>query len=149
MPPVPEVPPSVFVLTHGGIACDPKSIWDTWRDAWTDSQQPETSLPCSKLTTSLDWRIIATHKWAAGMIRLPMTIRIDCLSSQAVFRLLLPSLHWCGWPGLGCVAKFCWQILATQHSSHFLLRIALSWQSYNTHQYLLSKIIQHDALKEW
>ena len=26
VPPVPEVPPSVFVLTHGGIACNPKSI---------------------------------------------------------------------------------------------------------------------------
>ena len=36
-----------------------------------------------------------------------------------------------------------------QNYCHFLLRIALTRQSYTTHQYLLLHITRHDALKDW
>ena len=54
--------------------------------------------------------VISTCRGATEMKRLSLIIRINCLSSRSVVRLLQhPYLHWCGWIILG----------HTQHSCHF------------------------------
>ena len=120
-----------FFPTHGGIVCDPMSIWDTWWNTLTDSQQPKACLPCSELITSS--KIGGSSQWP-----FELTFRLHGLwSNSSDFQFL------------GCITKFCWWILVAQHPCHFSLRIALSRQSYKPYQCLLLKITWHDALKEW
>ena len=91
-------------------------------------------------------RIISTRRRGAETKPLSLTIRINYLSSRIVVRILRPErLCWCG-----CVANFADATLRhTHHSCHFSLRIILSRQSYNSHQYLFLQITRHDTLKEW
>ena len=95
-------------------------------------------------------RIISTHRRAAWMKRLSMTIGINCLSSRAMFRLFqLPSLYWWCWPmsRLGrkslltnpCNTTF-WPLLA-KNSDHLTIHTNMGfWKS---HGMMPSKMIEN------
>ena len=97
--------------------------------------------------------IISMHRRGAEIKRLSLTIWSNCLYPQAVVRLPAPTptslLIWLNsvWVASQNIAGA--SLWHTQHSCHFSLRIALSQQSYNTHQYIHLQIMRHDALEEW
>ena len=144
--PVPEFPHSVhYPHTHGVVVFDLNSIWYTWQDAKTYRQQPEACVQCSELTTSSkiggSSRADEGLKWKDCPWLLDQVFVLSgCGMTSPTYT---PPLMWPTIVMLGL------QNFADASLGHTSLRINLSRQSYNTHQYLLYQIMQHDALKEW
>ena len=97
-----------FSLTHDGVACDPTSP-----DVYAKSQQPAACLQCSEQPPP---KSANHHTQLRGseMKRLSLIIRFNC----CLLGLWLVSSDTHASANvadqcLGCVAKFCWRILAT------------------------------------
>ena len=99
---------SAFSPTHGGVACDPKSIWDTWQDVSTESQQTKASLQCPKLTASSE--IVRSCPHADCPSPFGSTVCLPGLwSDPSDLHASADVADQC----LSCIAKCCWHILAT------------------------------------
>ena len=141
VPPLSEVPPFAHSSPHMAISSVTQS------QSGTPGGTPRLIASSPEAFTML-WTdnlfrnrwIISTHKRAAGMERCQwlsrLTVCLLRLWSDSHFQASTDVTNQC----LSCIAKFCWRTLATQHSCHLSLKITISQQFYNTHQYLLLKI---------
>ena len=108
--------------TLDGIAYDPKSIWDTWRDAKTESPQLEICLQCSELTASSKIggiSLCADEKPRCNDCPWPFRPNVCLL----VLWLDSSDIHTSADVAdqcFACVPKFCWCILAAHLYRKFL-----------------------------